>query len=438
MAFSFPNSPPPDEATKQTPATTRQRPVVAYAITLTNDESSTLIDGAAVVGQSVLRAHRNGSKYDAELVAFVAPRILQLTRASLRAVGYRVLERPLPVELSDIKGAFLRKKIVNNGCCGAWELLKLYAWSLTEYHRVVSLDTDSLVLANLDELFLGAAPEALKSTVAIASDAEAAAGSLARHDVAATRNRTELYALYTMDWSMARKPWGANPPVQGGFFVATPSAFVFDELVELVREGDFRRDSAWGGTNVGHFWGGMTIQGLLPYYFRFVRPGWGREVRGCKYNNMASNPRTIRGFGKGDCRDGTELMPGGRFTESIAKGHCDDCRLTPIDEVKMVHFTICQKPWTCPNLNRSHPCFYCAICDTFHRRWFEIREEFEHKHNIWSEDRYSKPIARLGMCQKTGKRGYLHLALHRLAPPSTLSGTAVNVASRAEVGTGRT
>ena len=33
------------------------------------------------------------------------------------------------------------------------QLLKLYAWTLEEYHRVVHLDMDSLVLQPIDELF---------------------------------------------------------------------------------------------------------------------------------------------------------------------------------------------------------------------------------------------------------------------------------------------
>ena len=64
-----------------------------------------------------------------------------------------MLEKKLPVEVEEIQGKLLREKISSNGCCGGWELLKLYAWTLTEYHRVVHLDVDSLVLQNFDELF---------------------------------------------------------------------------------------------------------------------------------------------------------------------------------------------------------------------------------------------------------------------------------------------
>ena len=40
-----------------------------------------------------------------------------------------------------------------------------------------------------------------------------------------------------------------------------------------VRLGDFRQGgggSGWGGTGAGTYWGGMTIQGLVPYFFEKV------------------------------------------------------------------------------------------------------------------------------------------------------------------------
>ena len=53
----------------------------------------------------------------------------------------------------EIQTAFFRKHAAKSGCCGLSELLKLYAWTLTDYWRVVHLDMDSLVLGNVEELF---------------------------------------------------------------------------------------------------------------------------------------------------------------------------------------------------------------------------------------------------------------------------------------------
>ena len=36
-----------------------------------------------------------------------------------------------------------------SGCCGADEFIKLYAYNLTEYHRVVHLDMDSIIYKNM-------------------------------------------------------------------------------------------------------------------------------------------------------------------------------------------------------------------------------------------------------------------------------------------------
>lgn len=37
----------------------------------------------------------------------------------------------------------------DSGCCGASEFLKLWAYTLTEYHRVVHLDMDSIIFRNM-------------------------------------------------------------------------------------------------------------------------------------------------------------------------------------------------------------------------------------------------------------------------------------------------
>jgi hypothetical protein len=137
----------------------------------------------------------------------------------------RLIEKDLPLNVSDIKGDYLREHIEKNGCCGATELLKLYAWSFTEYHRVVHLDMDSLVLDSMDELY-----------------------------------GLDKDLLYTCDYGMMTKG-SAACPVQGGFLVVRPSLKLFTELIDIVLEGDFRDGGAWGGTRIGWFWGGMTIQG---------------------------------------------------------------------------------------------------------------------------------------------------------------------------------
>uniref|UniRef100_A0A7S3NFL9 Uncharacterized protein n=1 Tax=Aureoumbra lagunensis TaxID=44058 RepID=A0A7S3NFL9_9STRA len=355
-----------------------KKKIVAYAISVTKDGA--YVDGAAVLAHSAIRVHRYGvSKYGVALIAFVSPAISKKTRTALEACGYRVLERDLPLRIADIQGEYLRNRIEKNGCCGAWELLKLYAWTLTEYHRVVHVDMDVLILQPLDELY-----DDLKIW------------------------GPQVRAVYTYDWTMARPPWGTNPPTQGGFIIAKPDIEVFNSLVDVVRKGDFQGGKGWGGTGVGAYWGGMTIQGLVPYFFEKLRPGSGFAVDECIYNNMATNPRSVGGFDKGECRDGTK-----------PPRKCKDCRLVDVETIKTTHFTICQKPWECRGL--SNNCPYCPLCTKLHAKWYDIRKEMEIE---WGTFDYSgNAPERHGMCGRhsDGSRGYKPVPIDELVRNSSLA-----------------
>jgi hypothetical protein len=115
----------------------------------------------------------------------------------------------------------------------------------------------------------------------------------------------------------------------GGFLVIRPSLERFEEFRAIIRKGD-HSGRGWGGSRIGNFWGGQTIQGIVPYFYHVVHPGDGMEVNRCVYNCMVDNPyfaETTR------CLDGEKT--------------CEDCRLQRPELVKSAHFTICQKPWTC-------------------------------------------------------------------------------------------
>lgn len=57
---------------------------------------------------------------------------------------------------------------------------------------------------------------------------------------------------------------------QGGFLVIKPSLRDYQRLVDIVMEGHYHGSGAWGGTKIGWFWGGKTIQGLLAYYYQVL------------------------------------------------------------------------------------------------------------------------------------------------------------------------
>jgi len=37
----------------------------------------------------------------------------------------------------------------------------------------------------------------------------------------------------------------------------------------------------WRGSKIGYFYGGQTIQGLLPFYYNIIAPGTAMEVNRC-------------------------------------------------------------------------------------------------------------------------------------------------------------
>jgi len=213
------------------------------------------LDGGAVLANQV---HSHLKNYpDVELIALCGPDSGKWAPESFKLVekaGWKPLKVELPVQVKDIgdeHGKYLKEELPKSGCCGPAELIKLEAFRLTQYERVIMLDTDTLILHNLDELF----------------------------------EDKEHHAIWTVDRNL-----GGNC-INGGWIVLTPMQAVYDELVATVKKGDFREGSAWGGSNIGWCYGGQTIQGIIPYYFQKLHKPEGawREADSCIYNNMGDN-----------------------------------------------------------------------------------------------------------------------------------------------------
>ena len=98
-----------------------------------------------------------------------------------------------------------------------------------------------------------------------------------------------------------------------------------------------------GAGQGGAFYGGMTIQGLLPYYFMHYWPGL---VGKSEDASTTTWPRTLETWEASAGRLPGRTVPpaSGAYTCLIEKGDCEDCRLSRVEDVKVVHFTICQKP----------------------------------------------------------------------------------------------
>jgi hypothetical protein len=183
---------------------------------------------------------------------------------------------------------------------------------------VVHLDLDTLILKPLDDLFdymLGKTTDSSKVTVMWKND------SIPR----------TVDAFFTRDYNMVHATTKYKP-VQGGFLVLKPSMETYQEFVDIIKKGDFRKNGGWEG-KVGPFYGSMTFQGIIPYFYDYLHPGKALELNRCVYNQMCDNPRdkrTVNDIVDGNCRTG--------------ETDCEDCRSRPLDDVVTSHFTLCQKP----------------------------------------------------------------------------------------------
>ena len=395
-----------------------------------------------MLAESIRRATRR-SAFGTALVAFCvadAPR----AQTVLGALGWRVLVKGVPLDISTIRGEFLRGRIPNAGCCGANELIKLYAFTLTEYHRVVHLDIDMLVLQPMDELFFasrGAALAARATAASVAAAADDGDASLAWPPAPrAERPHNGTYAngarpgavdgavgdhslVYTVDYNMMNERQRAKRlagAVQGGFLVVQPSLRVFEEIVEIVRDGRFGgKYSGWNNTGIGNWWGGATIQGVVPYYYAVVAPALAAaaasssraagasgasssvvaarrafEVDRCVYDNMIDDP----------------------IAQPPPYVGAADCRAVPLADIKAVHFTLCQKPWGCRPAR--HPDDTQDLCVRLHKRWHDLRRAVERRLGLTEIQTNCVPLPR-------GTRGppeYTPLNVSELLQRSPLRG----------------
>ena len=303
---------------------------IAYVVSISGCGSDSLSDGAAVLKHSIDTVTKqsnnssSSSKYDYQMYAIVHPDAESCGR-ELANLGYTIVIRDIPVPLNEIQGDILRTRIANNGCCGEKELIKLEALTLTDHPLVVHLDIDTIMLKPLDNLFdfmLGKSTSTNHSNVGIMWKDKPIP--------------EYIEATFTRDYNIANA--GRHfKPIQGGLLALRPSMETYKDFQDILREGDFRNNTGWGGVKVGPFYGSMTIQGIMPYYYDYLHSGnKSVELNHCMYNNMADNPRDKthhKGFPDGKCRTG--------------KLDCEDCRKTPIEEIYNFHFTCCQKPWWC-------------------------------------------------------------------------------------------
>lgn len=370
-------------------ADTTKTTTIGFAVTITGCGKDPITEGAAVLKHSIHLAsiHGNlGGKYDYKMYAIYHPSGIECAK-TLESLGYILVERETPVAVKDIQGEFLRSKIENNGCCGEKELVKLEAYTLTQHPVVVHLDLDTLILQPLDGLF----DWMLAGDQAKSFDASDVALQFPQDEIP-----QKINAFFTRDFNMGGAKKKRLKPVQGGFLVLRPDMNVYNEFVEIIREGHFTDGGGWGGVT-GVFYGSMTFQGIIPYFYDVLHNGTAVELNHCVFNQMADNPRnerTVNDVVHGKCMTGED--------------DCEDCRSRPLEEVITAHFTLCQKPWMC--LPQDDNVIQQRLCRKLHHQWYRIRSDLEES---WSrpaigEGEYQKDQF-YGHCKSHGKRGYIYI-----------------------------
>lgn len=190
---------------------------------------------------------------------------------------------------------------------------------------------------------------------------------------------------------------------------------VFSQFQSIIRSGNFTPNKGWGDKGY-KFYGAMTFQGIIPYFYDIIQPNTSIELNRCMYNTMADNPRdkrTVNDIVSGKCRDG--------------RNDCEDCRERNIEDVRTAHFTLCQKPWEC--LSHNHDMLQHRLCRKLFGEWYKVRADLElswvGKNFVEEEESGSTSGGAVvvgnggfekehfrGFCNGYGKKGYIPMQLH--------------------------
>ncbi|KAG7368648.1 hypothetical protein IV203_031391 [Nitzschia inconspicua] len=376
-----------------------KKKTIAYAVSITSydpkNKEAHLLDRAAVLHQSIKLAMQQSTRYHFHLYCFLHPDAKSIA-LQMEHLGYRVQIRETPFNISDVpNGNFVAAQ--TNGCCLEKEYIKLYSWLLDDYPVVIHMDLDTLVLRPMDDLFdLMTDPSYDRKRFQNASmwtDMEKFEGP--------------VDFLFTRDYNMVdpprKKPHQIG--VQGGFFAVRPNAYDFQKYIDTIVSGEHWFEGiGWGGPKLrfGGYYGAATIQGLASYYYGHLERNRSIELNRCHYNTMVDEPTH---FNK---RLNLTLC---RTTEDS----CQDCRMTPVEDIYTVHFTaVCGKPEWC-EINHK-----LDLCMQLFYKWHEVRwsleQQWANKYpgykpnaaNISSSAKYwNKVLGNMkGHCGDTKRKGY--------------------------------
>lgn len=332
------------------------------------------LDAAAVLRHSI---HSQPSRYGYEMYAIVHTDC-QHHAPLLQRMGYTPLVRDSPVLVQDIKDGWYKDHVEGENCCGSREFIKLYAYELEQHPVVVHWDLDVALLQPMDDLF-----------DAILYSKESQRGKQARQRLDVqfpSRPLPErIDAFFTRDVTSS-VPWEPVQVVQGGFLVARPNKEDLQTYIDFIKEANYVKGrgagSGWNAMGYGGFQGAMAYQGAVAYFYDFYRNNTAVELNACLWNQVVADV-IWRGPERKDEYHG-------KCRQFQQHDDCQDCRVTPVELVKSVHYTACKKPWECtlphPRKTRNPAQQYrvdnltnITTCGKLFAKWFEYRREFEQR-----------------------------------------------------------
>ena len=404
---------------------------VAYVVSFiqckgTATHSAGLVDASLVLRHSIhqisSRNPESGSKYDYKMYAIVHRQAEECSQ-TLKKVGFEIILVDPPIQPSEIRGEYLRKKIHREFCCGSDEFVKLYAYNKIPEEIFVHTDIDYAFFKPMDHLY---------DALLYSKDSEE--GKRARSMIERERDTDEwpdrIEAFITRDWHQVA-PSKFNPGYQAGFVVGLRNPQVFEEVIDIIREGNYTEGygikAGWYGKGYGGYVGAMAMQGLMGYYYDHARPNTAVELNQCRYNHMGLDvrynkpPNFNKKWGKkGQCRNNNPA------------DICEDCMVTKAENIYNIHYTQCRKPWACigtgapggrfPGAKRASSVntdvAHLDHCMMLLEKWHSVRLDLENKLFDLTGDasikdgttgNYKEDIFH-GHCREDGFGGYLNLA----------------------------
>lgn len=404
---------------------------VAYVVSFIqcsghSTNSAGLVDASLVLRHSLHQiSSRNpgsGSKYDYKMYAIVHRQAEECSK-TLQKVGFEIILADPPVQKNEIRGEYLRNSIHRELCCGHDEFVKLYAYNKIPEEIFVHTDIDYAFFKPMDHLF-----------DALLYSKDSAEGKRARSMIERERDTDvwpdRIEAFITRDWSQVA-PSKFIPGYQAGFIVGLKNPQVFNEVIEIIKEGNYTEGygmkSGWYGKGYGGYVGARAMQGLMGYYYDHVRPNTAVELNQCRYNHMGldvrynGQPFFNKKWGrKGQCRNNNP--------EDI----CEDCMVTDSEKIYNIHYTQCRKPWACISTGASGgrkpggkrasaintDVAHVDHCMMLLEKWHSVRLDLENKLFDLTGDtsiregsigNFKKDIFH-GHCTEDGFDGYLNLA----------------------------